>query len=109
MSVIQSIRDRGTWIIFTIIAVALIAFILQDGVGRGGSAFSNTTTIAEVNGQKLERAAFEEKLSMQEKMYASQGAQRDQLIGSLFNQEVDRLLIEAECTKLGLQVTGKEL
>lgn len=109
MSVIQSIRDRGTWIIFTIIAVALIAFILQDGVGRGGSAFSNTTTIAEVNGQKLERAAFEEKLAMQEKMYASQGAQRDQLIGSLFNQEVDRLLIEAECAKLGLQVTGKEL
>jgi peptidyl-prolyl cis-trans isomerase D len=109
MSVIQSIRDRGTWIIFTIIAVALIAFILQDGVGRGGSAFSNTTTIGEVNGQKLERAAFEEKLAMQEKMYASQGAQRDQLIGSLWNQEVDRLLIEAECAKLGLQVTAKEL
>jgi peptidyl-prolyl cis-trans isomerase D len=109
MSVIQSIRDRGTWIIFTIIAVALIAFILQDGVGRGGSAFSNTTTIGEVNGQKLERAAFEEKLAMQEKMYASQGAQRDQLIGSLWNQEVDRLLVEAECNKLGLQVTGKEL
>ena len=109
MSVIQSIRDRGTWIIFTIIAVALIAFILQDGVGRGGSAFSNTTTIGEVNGQKLERTAFEEKLAMQEKMYASQGAQRDQLIGSLWNQEVDRLLIEAECGKLGLQVTAKEL
>ena len=68
MSVIQSIRDRGTWIIFTIIAVALIAFILQDGVGRGGSAFSNTTTIGEVNGQKLERAAFEEKLAMQENL-----------------------------------------
>ena len=109
MSVIQSIRDRGTWIIFTIIAVALIAFILQDGVGRGGSSFSNTTTIGQVNGQKLERAAFEEKLAMQEKMYASQGAQRDQLIGSLWNQEVDRLLIEAECAKLGLQVTAKEL
>jgi peptidyl-prolyl cis-trans isomerase D len=109
MSVIQSIRDRGTWIIFTIIAVALIAFILQDGVGRGGSSFSNTTTIGQVNGQKLERAAFEDKLAMQEKMYASQGAQRDQLIGSLWNQEVDRLLIEAECAKLGLQVTAKEL
>jgi peptidyl-prolyl cis-trans isomerase D len=109
MSVIQSIRDRGTWIIFTIIAVALIAFILQDGVGRGGSSFSNTTTIGQVNGQKLERAAFEEKLAMQEKMYASQGAQRDQLIGSLWNQEVDRLLIETECAKLGLQVTAKEL
>jgi len=65
--------------------------------------------LGEVNGQKLERAAFEEKLAMQEKMYASQGAQRDQLIGSLWNQEVDRLLIEAECAKLGLQVTAKEL
>jgi peptidyl-prolyl cis-trans isomerase D len=109
MSVIQSIRDRGTWIIFTIIAVALIAFILQDGVGRGGRAFSNSTSVGEVNGKKLERTVFEEKLTMQEKMYASQGAQRDQLIGSLWNQEVDRLLIEGECAKLGLQVTAKEL
>ena len=109
MSAIQSIRDRGTWIIFTIIAVALIAFILQDGVGRGGRAFSNSTTIGQVNGQKLERTVFEEKLTMQEKMYVSQGAQRDQLIGSLWNQEVDRLLIEGECAKLGLQVTAKEL
>lgn len=109
MSVIQSIRDRGAWIIFGIIALALIAFILQDGVGRGGRAFSNTTTIGQVNGQKIERTAFEEKLTMQEKMYASQGAQRDQLIGSLWNQEVDRLLIEGECAKLGLQVTAKEL
>jgi len=74
MSVIQSIRDRGAWIIFGIIALALIAFILQDGVGRGGRAFSNTTTIGQVNGQKIERTAFEEKLTVQEKMYASQGA-----------------------------------
>ena len=91
------------------IAIALFAFILQDGVGKGGSMFSNTTTIGEVNGQKLEKAALDEKLAMQEKMYASQGAQRDQLLGSLWNQEVDRLLIEAECAKLGLQVTAKEL
>ena len=109
MSVIQSIRDRGNWIIIIMIAIALFAFILQDGVGKGGSMFSNTTTIGEVNGQKLEKAAFDEKLAMQEKMYASQGAQRDQLLGSLWNQEVDRLLIEAECAKLGLQVTAKEL
>ncbi len=109
MSVIQSIRDRGAWIIFSIIALALIAFILQDGVGRGGRAFSNSTTVGEVNGLKLERTVFDEKLAMQEKMYASQGAQRDQLIGSLWNQEIDRILIEQECSKLGLQVTAKEL
>ena len=109
MSVIQRIRDKGAWIIFGIIALALIAFILQDGVRRGGSSFSNNTTIGKVNGEKIERIDFEEKLQLQEKMYASQGAQRDQLIGSLWNQEVDRVVLSQEYAKLGLQISPKEL
>jgi peptidyl-prolyl cis-trans isomerase D len=109
MSVIQRIRDKGAWIIFGIIALALIAFILQDGVRRGGSTFSNTTTIGKVNGEKIERADFEEKLQLQEKMYASQGAQREQLIGSLWNQEIERVVLGQEYAKLGLQVSPKEL
>ena len=36
MSIIQRIRDKGAWIMFGIIALALIAFILQDGVRQGG-------------------------------------------------------------------------
>jgi peptidyl-prolyl cis-trans isomerase D len=109
MSVIQRIRDKGAWVIFGIIALALIAFILQDGAGRGKGSFTNTTTIGKVNGEKIERADFEEKLQMQEKMYASQGAQRDQLIGSLWNQEVERIVLSQEYKKLGLQVSPKEL
>jgi peptidyl-prolyl cis-trans isomerase D len=109
MSVIQRIRDKGAWIIFGIIALALIAFILQDGVKRGGSSFSNTSVVGKVNGEKIERGDFEEKLQMQEKMYGPQGAQRDQLIGSLWNQEVDRVVLGQEYTKLGLQVSPKEL
>ena len=81
MSVIQRIRDKGAWIIFGIIALALIAFILQDGVRRGGNTFSNTTTVGVINGEKIERLDFEDKISMAQKMYASQGAQREQLIG----------------------------
>ena len=109
MSVIQRIRDKGAWIIFGIIALALIAFILQDGVRRGGSTFSNTTTIGKVNGEKIERADFEEKLALQERMYGSQGAQRDQLIGSVWSQEVDKIVLGQEYNKLGLQVSPKEL
>jgi peptidyl-prolyl cis-trans isomerase D len=108
MSVIQSIRDKGAWIIFGIIALALIAFILQDGVRRGGRSTDNTT-LGKVNGEKIERVAFEEKLTLQEKMYGSQGAQREQLIGSLWNQEVERIVLKQEYDKLGLQVTSKEL
>jgi peptidyl-prolyl cis-trans isomerase D len=109
MSVIQRIRDKGAWIIFGIIALALIAFILQDGVRRGGRTFSNTSAIGKVNGEKIEKADFEEKLALQERMYAGQGAQRDQLIGSVWNQEVDRVVLNQEYDKLGLQVSSKEL
>lgn len=109
MSVIQTIRDRGTWIIFVIIAVALIAFILQDGAGRGGSAFSNSSVIAKVNGTSIERGAFEERLKSQEAMYAGQGATREQLIGTVYNMEVDNIVLNQEFKKLGLTVSGKEL
>ncbi|MCX6207159.1 MAG: peptidylprolyl isomerase [Bacteroidetes bacterium] len=108
MSVIQSIRDKGAWIIFGIIALALIAFILQDGVRRGGRSTDNTT-LGKVNGENIERLAFEEKLTLQERMYGSQGAQREQLIGSLWNQEVERIVMQQEFDKLGLQVTSNEL
>ena len=109
MSVIQTIRDRGTWIIFVIIAVALIAFILQDGAGRGGSAFSNSSVIAKVNGTSIERGDFEERLKSQEAMYAGQGATRDQLIGTVYNMEVDNIVLNQEFEKLGLTVSAKEL
>ncbi|MDO8995024.1 MAG: peptidylprolyl isomerase [Sediminibacterium sp.] len=109
MSVIQTIRDRGTWIIFVIIAVALIAFILQDGAGRVGSAFSNSSVIAKVNGTSIERGAFEERLKSQEAMYAGQGATRDQLIGTVYNMEVDNIVLNQEFEKLGLIVSAKEL
>lgn len=108
MSLIQRVRDKGAWILFGFIALALIAFILQDGVRRGGQA-SRSTTIGKVNGDNIDRADFEEKLALQERMYASQGAQRDQLIGSLWNQEIERVVLGQEFDKLGLQVSPKEL
>ncbi len=110
MSVIQSIRDKGTWIIFVIICIALIAFILQDGAGRrGGSVFSASSIITKVNGVAIERGEFEEKLKMQENMYRGQGANREQLIGSVWNQEVEAAVLNQEFNKLGLVISDKEL
>lgn len=109
MSVIQRIRDKGAWIIFGIIALALIAFILQDGVKRGGNAFSNNSIVGKVNGVAITRAEFEETLKMQEQMYAQQGAQREQLIGSSWQAKVEELVLQQEYNKLGLMVSPKEL
>lgn len=106
MSVIQSIRDRGAWIIFAIIALALIAFILQDGMGsRGGGFFNNTTTLGKVNGVKIDREEFDRKVTM----YSQQGQDRSNLIPQLWNMEVEQILVEQECSKLGIQATKKEI
>ena len=104
MSVIQRIRDKGAWIVFAIIALALIAFILQDGVRRGGSSVSNSTTLGKVNGETIDRNDFEQKLLMYGK-----GQQRDQLISQLWNQEVSTLIMQQEFDKLGLSISSKEL
>ena len=108
MSIIQNIRERGTWIIFGIIAIALIAFILQDGIGRNKSN-GNITTIATVNGEAIDKLSFDEKVDLQVQNYASQGVKREQVIGYQFNQEVDALLYKQEIAKLGLTVGNKEI
>lgn len=104
MSVIQRIRDKGAWIVFGVIALALVAFILQDGVRRGGSVFSNSNVLGKVNGETIDRLGFEQKLTMYGK-----GQEREQLIGQLWSQEVNQLLLKQEYDKLGLVITSKEL
>jgi len=108
MSIIQNIRERGTWIIFGIITLALIAFILQDGIGRKRGA-SDGTTLGKVNEEVINKLEFEEKLDAQVQNYASQGVKREQLIGYLWGQEVDRLLFKSEEKKLGISVGTKEI
>ena len=108
MSIIQNIRERGAWIIFSIIAIALIAFILQDGIGRKTGA-TDVSTLGKVNNEVINKIDFEEKLDVQLKNYESQGVKREQLMGYLWNQEVDRLLFKSEENKLGITVGTKEL
>lgn len=109
MSVIQKIREKYAAVVIAIIALSLVGFILMDAfVGRSRGAGTNTT-IGKVNGEKIERNDFEKKLAMQQQMYASQGAQRDQLIGNVWEQSVDDIVMNQEYKKLGLQFTAKEL
>ena len=107
MSIIQNIREKGAWIIFTIIVIALIAFVLQDGVGKQGN--TGVSDLGKVNGTVINKTEFEEKLEIQVQNYASQGIKREQIIGFLWNQEVDRILYKTEEAKLGISVGSKEI
>jgi len=107
MSIIQNIRDKGAWIIFTIIVIALVAFVLQDGIGKQGNTM--VSELGTVNGVGINKINFEEKLDIQVQKYASQGVKREQLIGFLWNQEIDRILYMNEEEKAGITVGNKEI
>lgn len=106
MSIIQSIRDRGAWIVFAIIALALVAFILQDGLSRRGSLFGNTNTVGKINGVKINKDEFENKVKM-----ASRGnsAQEEGLRQQLWNQEMMQILLKQEFDAAGLSCGNKQL
>jgi peptidyl-prolyl cis-trans isomerase D len=106
MSIIQSIRDRGAWILFGVIALALVAFILQDGLSRQGSLFGNTNTVAKINGVKIEKAEFDKKVEM-----ASRGnaGQYDNVRQQLFNQEMMQIVLKQEFDAAGLSCGNKQL
>ncbi|MBA4140564.1 MAG: SurA N-terminal domain-containing protein [Segetibacter sp.] len=109
MSVIQKIREKYAALVIGLIALSLISFIAMDafvGKGRGGGS---STTVGKVNGQKIDRNDFEKRITMQQSMQGAQGPQREQLIGSVWDQTVDELVMNQEYEKLGLRFTPREL
>jgi peptidyl-prolyl cis-trans isomerase D len=116
MSVIQTIRDRAAWIIIAAIAVALIAFIVQDALqGRGGGWFGGRSTLlGKVNGVKIEAADFELRYKQVEENYRNQNYPineqfQTQIRESLWNDYLEKAILEDEYDELGLSVTDKEL
>jgi peptidyl-prolyl cis-trans isomerase D len=119
MSVIQKIRDKAAWFIFGAIAISLIAFILQDALysrgGRGGWFSDNSTTVAKVNGEKIDVNTFNDKIRMQEERYRQYGMNindviRNNIQNQVWNSMITEVLIEQQAEKAGLslEVNSKE-
>src|SRR4030095_6523458 len=113
MSVIQRIRDKAAWLIFGAIALAMIGFIVTDAFqGRGRGLFGGpSTTYAKVNGKKIDYLDYQKRLKVVEDQY--QGQQNDYMRQTIqenvWNQMIDEILLGKIYSKLGLQVTDKEV
>lgn len=116
MSVIQKIRDKyARWAVIAI-AVSLLGFILMDAFAGRTGLFSNkqTNTIGKVNGHTINRLDFEQKIQNQERTEQAQGYpvddnRRQQIMQTVWDQEVNDVILNEEYEKLGLTVTDKEL
>src|SRR5438093_8756847 len=115
MSVVQKIRDKyARWAVIAI-AISLLGFILMDAFASRTSLFgSNTTTVGKVNGKKIELQEFEKKVKAQEDYAQRQGYNmgpegHQQVIQSVWNQEVEQAIMSDEIEKLGMAVGKKEM
>lgn len=114
MSIIQSIRDKAAWIIIGAIALALIAFIVQDAFQNRNLFGGDTTTLGVVNGTKIDVLDFEEKFKRAEELYRQRGfpmndMMRTNIRESLWNEYVDDAIMKDRYEKLGIQVSDREL
>lgn len=109
MATLEKIRSKSV-MLFTIIIIALLAFILGDFLTSGRSFFGPGDTVAEANGAKVKFNEYQKRVSeLSEQQKAGQQAVDNDVLGQ---QAIDQLLTQAllqkEYDKLGISVTSKE-
>lgn len=108
MSIIQKIRDKAAWLVVGAIAVSLLAFIIQDALGRKSSLFGSSSTIGKVNGTKISREDFQKKIDF----YTKQNQGRvttNQLVSGVWDLMVQKTIMDEQYANLGIDVSPKEL
>jgi peptidyl-prolyl cis-trans isomerase D len=115
MSIIQTIRDKAAVFVFGVIGLSMIAFVVQDAfVGGGSHLFSSpSSSIGKVNGSKIGRESFDERVRSMEAQYQAQGyrvdeSMRQEIQNQIWNGLVSKELITTEADKLGIDFTSKE-
>ena len=116
MSFIQDIREKYARWAVVLIALSLLGFILMDAFAGRGSIFSGgpSNTVGKVNGSKIDITAFNKKVLQQETIQQQrQGAvsERDRrnIIDGVWNDMVNKILLDNEAEKLGIKIGKKEI
>ena len=110
MATLEKIRSKSVFLLI-IIAVALLAFILGDFLTSGRTFFGSGTTIAKIDGQKIDVQEFQRRVEeASQQMQNSQGKVDSAVLQKqVLDQMIAETLMNTEIEKLGLVVTNEEL
>ena len=116
MAVIQKIRNKYGKLAGAIIALALVGFILMDAAsGRFGDLFGRNTSVAKVNGDKIDVREYSQRIKEIETIYPlySRGRNMDDAMRAQMSEEtLKQMIIEkiaaGQCEKLGISTTKEE-
>ena len=108
MSTLEQIRQRPVLIISI---VALLLFILT-AVDRPGELFTDSHTVAKVDGEKIDYLEFQKRVEQQQEQMQQRGYTNvdvAQVQEYVLQQMVNESLLKKEFERLGLTVTDTEL
>ncbi len=110
MATLEKIRSKSALLII-VIGVALFAFIIGDFLNSGSTFFGNRSTIATVDGEKIDYFDFQRQYETVSQQYQQQGVKQDAALiqQQVLGQMIQQTLLDSEIEKLGLVVTGAEL
>ena len=110
MATLEKIRSKSV-LLLVIIAVALLAFILGDFFTSGRTFFGTGTTVASIDGRKIDIMELNQRVNEAATMAGAQGRKMDNAV--LQQQVLDGMIAETlyneELEKLGITVTDQEL
>ena len=110
MATLEKIRSKSV-LLLVIIGAALLAFIIGDFFTSGRTLFGTGTTVAKVDGHKIDIQQFQRRVEQANQQAQQSGQKIDQALlqQQVLNAMVAEKLYEAELQKLGLKVTDAEL
>lgn len=110
MATLEKIRSKST-LLLIVIGVALLAFIMTDFDKIVGTLFGNGTTVAKVDGEKIDIQAFQKRLELANNQIQQSGQKIDGAVlqQQVLQQMINETLFDKEASKLGLTVTKQEL
>ncbi len=110
MATLEKIRSKSV-LLLIIVGAGLLAFIIGDFFTSGRTIFGTGTTIAKVDGQKIDIQEFQRRVQEASQAAQNQGQRMDQSVlqQQVLNSMIAEKLFQQEVKDLGLTVTDQEL
>ncbi|GAA4450595.1 peptidylprolyl isomerase [Rurimicrobium arvi] len=117
MAIIQKIRDKYAKLAGGVIAVSLIAFVVNDAFNsNSGSIFGSSKALAKVDGSSVDPLEFDKRVREYNTVFSISNQNREmtdeiraQISEQALRDLVNEKIIDKQLSKLGITISDKEM
>jgi len=110
MATLEKIRSKSVFLI-VVIGIALLAFIVGDAISNGRNLFGSGSTVAKVDGVKVDIAEYQDQVNRLQETMQAQGREVDQQLLSEYALEslINQKLLARAADRLGIDVSDEQV